>query len=316
MRYSILAVCLLSGWLASSAFGLEILLKESSVVQGERITLGEISHISPATENAQALGLVELLLAPQPGQETTIRASEIKQIITRRGIITEDIDWRGPEDIRIKRASIHIDGEAIEKILAEYLAGKKEIVPQAEIRFKEIRLVRPFDLPVGDLSTEVIPSDPSILASRRFTILFRVNSKVEQNIAVQTQLEAMASVAVAAKDLRRGSIITADDINLLQLDIINLANPSFAPEELIGKELKRSLRQGYPYDQSAMEMPPIIHRGELVTIFVRKGSMLITARGTATHDAQRGATVKVVNNNSQKEILCRADAPGLVKVEL
>jgi flagella basal body P-ring formation protein FlgA len=44
--------------------------------------------------------------------------------------------------------------------------------------------------------------------------------------------------------------------------------------------------------------------------------MLITARGTATHDAQKGATVKVVNNNSQKEILCRADAPGLVKVEL
>jgi flagella basal body P-ring formation protein FlgA len=76
------------------------------------------------------------------------------------------------------------------------------------------------------------------------------------------------------------------------------------------------VRHGYPFDRLAVELPPIIRRGELVTIFVRKGPLLVTAKGMARHDAIQGAMVKVLNRNSKKEILCRADGPGLVQVEL
>jgi flagella basal body P-ring formation protein FlgA len=303
--------------LPATAFGLEIHFQAEAEVRGENVTLGEISRITPDSERTRQLAALKLFKAPQPGRVTTQRAADVKKRISNSHDETiEDIDWSGADTIRIRRAAIHIGLEEIREILDNYLSRNKNYLPPATIRFKDIHLAQPFDLPAGTLETQVIPADPSILSSQRFTIIFRIDSKVEKNIAIRAELEAIAPVAVAAANLQRGSIIHDSDINLAQLDIIHLRNPCLDPAELIGKRIKRSIRQGYPFDRLAVELPPIIRRGELVTIFVRKGPLLVTAKGIARHDAIQGTMVKVLNNNSKKEILCRADGPGLVQVEL
>ncbi len=303
--------------LPATAFGLEIRFQAEAEVRGENVTLGDISRITPDSEKARQLAALKLFKAPQPGRKTTWRAGDAtKRIINRHNDTLDGIDWVGADTIRIRRAAIHIGPEEMREILDNYLGRNKNYLPPAAIRFKEIHLAQPFDLPTGVLETEVIPADPSILSSHRFTVIFRIDSKVEKNIAIRAELEAIAPVAVAAANLRRGRVIHDSDISFAQLDIINLRNPCLDPAELIGKRIKRSIRQGQPFDRLAVELPPIIHRGELVTIFVRKGALLVTAKGIARHDAIQGAMVKVLNKNSKKEILCRADGPGLVQVEL
>ena len=300
-----------------NALGLEIHFQAEVEVRGEKVTLGEISRIAPDSERARQLAALKLFQAPQPGRETTRRAADVtKQLTNSYNETLEGIDWGGAETIRIRRSAIHIGTEEIRKILENYISRNKNYLPPAAISFKDIHLAQPFDLPAGILETEVIPADPSILSSHRFTVIFRIDFKVEKNIAIRAELEAIAPVAVAAANLQRGTIIHDSDISLAQLDIIHLRNPCLDPAELIGKRIKRSLRQGYPFDRLAVELPPIIRRGELVTIFVRKGPLLVTAKGIARHDAIQGTMVKVLNNNSKKEILCRADGPGLVQVEL
>jgi flagella basal body P-ring formation protein FlgA len=303
--------------LPDTAFGLEIRFQAEAEVRGESITLGEISCITPDSDEARQLGALKLFQAPHPGRVTTWRAADVRKRISNRHDETLGmVEWSGAETIRIRRATIHIGTEEVREILESYISRNKNYLPPADIRFKEIHLAQPFDLPVGVLETEVIPADPSILSSHRFTVIFRIDSKVEKNIAIRAELEAIAPVAVAAANLQRGTVLHDSDINFAQLDIINLRNPCLDPAELIGKRIKRSVRQGYPFDRLAVELPPIIRRGELVTIFVRKGQLLVTAKGIARHDVIQGAMVKVLNQNSQKEILCRADGPGLVQVEL
>ena len=303
--------------LPPTAFGLEIRFQAEAEVHDEKVTLGDISRITPDSERARQLAALKLFPAPQPGRQTTRHAADVTKQINKNFTETiEGINWGGADTIRIRRASIHIGSEEIREILDNYLSRNKNYLPPADIRFKEIHLTQPFDLPAGVLETEVIPVDPSILSSHRFTVIFRIDSRVEKNLAVQAELEAIAPVAVAAANLRRGTVIQESDISFAQLDIINLRNPCLDPEELIGKRIKRSVRQGYPFDLQAVELPPIIRRGELVTIFVRKGPLLVTAKGIARHDAIQGAMVKVLNKNSKKEILCRAEEPGLVQVEL
>jgi flagella basal body P-ring formation protein FlgA len=303
--------------LPATVFGLEIHFQAEAEVRGENVTLGEISRITPDSERARQLAALKLFKAPQPGRVATWRAADAtKQISNSHNETLEDIEWGGADTIRIRRAAIHIGPEEIREILDSYLSRNKNYLPPATIRLKDIHLAQPFDLPTGILETEVIPADPSILSSHRFTVIFRVDSKVEKNIAIRAELEAIAPVAVAAANLQRGTVIHDSDISLVQLDIIPLRNPCLDPAELIGKRIKRSVRHGYPFDRLAVELPPIIRRGELVTIFVRKGPLLVTAKGIARHDAIQGAMVKVLNRNSKKEILCRADGPGLVQVEL
>jgi flagella basal body P-ring formation protein FlgA len=67
--------------------------------------------------------------------------------------------------------------------------------------------------------------------------------------------------------------------------------------------------------RDSIEIPPLVKRGEAVTMTARKGGILVTARGTAQQDGIEGAQIKVRNSSSQKEILCRVRAPGQVEVE-
>lgn len=212
--------------------------------------------------------------------------------------------------------TVTITQGAIRQILDDYIAHNKEFMPQGEIRFKRINLPQPFKLPKGNLKVEVIPSDPSIIKSHHFTLLFRVNGRVEKNIAIRGELEAIAPVVVAAGDIRRNAIIEAEDLQLVKFNIKDLRNPTFNMQDVIGMRLKRSVRQGNPIDNRLIDYPPIIHRDEIVTITVRKGALTITARGIARQDAQKGAIIRVRNTSSKKEILCRVIAPGHVQVEI
>ena len=121
---------------------------------------------------------------------------------------------------------------------------------------------------------------------------------------------------VTVVDLRRGSIIQDNDIHMAPLDITDVRNPCFNLDEVIGKKVKRTVRRGQALDRRTIEFPPMIHRGELVTLIARKGALTVTARGVAKHDAKKDAMIKIQNNNSQKEIIGRVSAPGLVMVGL
>ena len=86
-------------------------------------------------------------------------------------------------------------------------------------------------------------------------------------------------------------------------------------DELVGKKLKRSLRQGTPVDRGTVDFPPMVARGELVTIILRHGSMELSARGEARQDGQAGETIRVRNIGSERDILGRVVAPGVIEVE-
>ncbi len=275
-----------------------------------------MATISPSSEDADTLGSVSIMNAPDPGKLIKLKSSELKKYLSRKGINLADINWKGPQTITIKRDSIVIGPANVRQILTDFIESKQDLWPQVEIRLKDLGTMRSFELPVGKLYTEVIPTDPSIIHSQRFNIVFRVNGKIEKNITVKAQLEALANIAIATDDLKRGSLIDSRDFHLTKVDIIKVRNPCFEPNELIGKKLKRSVRQGQPLDRTKVEFPPLIRRGEIVTIIAKKGALTVTASGTARHDAIKNAKVKVVNNNSQKEIIGTVTANGLVKVEL
>lgn len=203
----------------------------------------------------------------------------------------------------------------LEQILQDFLAASRDRLPEAKIRIKSLQGPRPFALPAGKVSHEVIPASPDILSSRRFTILFRIDGRVVENLAVRAELEALAPVVVAAHDLGRGIELAESDLRVVELDLNGLRNPCLDSRELLGKKLKRPLRAGDAFDRTQVEFPPMIRRGEVVSIQVVSGSLRISAAGEARQDGREGETIRVRNSSSRKEILCRVIAPGLAQVE-
>jgi flagella basal body P-ring formation protein FlgA len=306
-------VCLLG--FPSMVFGFEIRFKESAVAKGETITLAEVADLSPACATVQALKGQTLFHAPAPGEDAIYKADAIKTYLLQIDSGLQSARWSGAQEIRVKRAGIAIGPDKIHKIIDSFLQEKRAFLPQAQIRFKPLSLPMPFVLPKGKLSYEVIPSDPQILGSRRFTLIFRVDGRVVENRAIRGELEAIAPVAIAAIDLRRGAVLASRDVQLASFDLAQLRNPCLNLNELIGKRIKRSVKLGEPIARDIVEFPPMVKRGEVVTISARSGGLHITATGVAQRNGKEGELIKVRNTSSGRDILCKVSAQGEVEVE-
>ncbi|OHB24727.1 MAG: flagella basal body P-ring formation protein FlgA [Desulfuromonadaceae bacterium GWC2_58_13] len=307
-----IALTLLLLLIAASCFGLEIRLRELVLAKGDMVTLGEVAELDAS---AGRLADLRLLTSPAPGQEHVVSVDRIKTDLLQRAPDLGEILWSGASSVKIRRDSMVVDQPVIEEILADYLHANRGFLPQARISFKALRFPPTFFLPRGPLTTEVLPSDPQILNSRRFSIIFRIDGVTVENLSIRGELEAIAPVVVAATELSRGGVLSSRDLNLVEMNIVGLRNPCFELDELVGKKLKRSLRQGVPLDRGTVEFPPMVARGELVAIILRHGSMELTARGEARQDGQSGETIRVRNNASQRDILGRVAAPGIIEVE-
>lgn len=204
----------------------------------------------------------------------------------------------------------------LEAILNDYLRSQQPRLPQAQYRLRNLRLPAVTLLPAGTLHTQVVPANPQILGSRRFNLVFLVDGRAVTNLTVNAEVEALAPVVTAASELRRGAVIGEQDLLLTVVDISELRDPCLQPEALVGKRLKQNLRAGQALERTVVEFPPLVRRGETVTISVRRDGIALSARGEARQNGQQGEAIRVRNLGTGREIMCRVTAPGQVEVEM
>ena len=217
--------------------------------------------------------------------------------------------------LQAQSSEVMIDQDEVTQVLTDYLNAESRQFPQVDLRFKQVDLPEPFSIPQGRIDHQIIPANPGVIGSRRLTLLTRVDGEIVSNQSIRVELEAMADVIVAKNSMRRGKILTADDIDVIYTDISRIDEPIFAEEQVVGKRLKRSVRLGDPLEQREVEFPPVIKRGEKVVINASSQGLQLTAAGEARQDGRPGEMIRVVNSSSRKEVSCLVVAPGVVKVE-
>lgn len=315
MRKIFIILCLLISTV-QLADALEISFKANGSVDDTIIRLGDIVSFDQQTEMTKALATLPVGQAPAPGEMSTLRAMSIKEFVVTSQSLSQDIQWTGPPTIKVLRNGMTIGPERIQKIIADYLKKNHNNLPEAEIRFVPDSLPLPFSLPTGDLSCEITPSNPGILGSSRFSIIFRVDNTIVKNMSVRGVIEAMAQVVICTSSVKRGEILRPQHLKTALMDISSIDNPGFEPDDFIGKKLKRSLRPGSPVLLSMVEALPIVRRGERVKIVINSGLMQLTATGLANSDGALDEMIRVRNISSDKIVYCRVAAPGLVEVML
>lgn len=237
------------------------------------------------------------------------------QRILRRGLLSLLLVLALSQAAGAAGGTTTIGPERIRQVLNNYLRQQQPRFPGADLRFREIQALPPFTVPAGRLSWEVTPGHPNILSSQRFNVILRIDGQVVKNISLRAVLEALAPVAVARTDLPRGAIIGPDDFDMVTMEIGSLRQPCLDEDALVGKKLRRGMTMGSVFSQAMLEIPPLVKRGEMVTIQARKGPLLLTARGQAQENGRDGDAIRVKNLSSNKEIIATVTAPLAVQVE-
>lgn len=312
MRFALTCLLLLLSVLPAAA--LDLPLRKSVDVGGEQVTLRDLLAPADATRLDHLAGPIELFRAPEPGMKRKVSRQTLARLVSRR-IDPAQLHLTGAENVTIARKGTWIEPEEMEAALNRYLAAAAAKLPGVELEFEKLYLPPHFMVATGHIEHQVIPADPQVIGSRRMTLITRVDGEVVANQSIGVVLKARARVAVMAADMRRGETLASADLVLQQREISHLAEPFFSLDELLGKRLRQAVRLGQPLQRRQVEFPPLIRRGSRVIIRAQNHGLLLTASGEARQDGELGDTIRVRNNGSQREVLCRVLAAGLVSVE-
>jgi flagella basal body P-ring formation protein FlgA len=122
-------------------------------------------------------------------------------------------------------------------------------------------------------------------------------------------------VLMLTKDLPRGARLTPGDVEWApQGSLRELRGAPASLDDVIGLELKRSLRAGLPVLETDLKAPSLIRKGEPVKLYYTAAGLRLSVDGLAQNDAGAGDSVRILNSYSRRSIDAVATAVGEARV--
>jgi flagellar basal body P-ring formation protein FlgA len=147
-------------------------------------------------------------------------------------------------------------------------------------------------------------------------LIVRVNDRVEKNLSIPVEIEALTNMVVAVRPLERGEIVAATDVSLQQRDLATAPGKiSRNLADVIGKRVRVGIRGNAPVRSDYLEKQPLVKSGQNVTIIAENAMLKITAVGRVKTSGAEGDLVTVQNLGSMKDVQARVVDAGTVRVE-
>lgn len=146
------------------------------------------------------------------------------------------------------------------------------------------------------------------------TALVRCEGEAPWSIYIPLQVALFYEYPVAARNMARGDVVSAADI---QTTLVNSTGQrqgqiDSAPD-IIGKSLRRPIRQGEVFRSAQLEMPTVVKRGDLVSILTQVGAISVSSAGTAMSNGKIGEKIRIKNTQSERVIMAEVIEAGSVR---
>ncbi len=128
----------------------------------------------------------------------------------------------------------------------------------------------------------------------------------EVRVSMSADVELWGDVVCAARNLSRNTILRADDLDTIQRNITMLGPDVITdPAQAAGLQLKTTMRPGAVFFKRLLKRPMIVKRGDMVTIVVHSGPLMVRAAGRVDMAGALGDMIMVKNMMSRKKIYAR-----------
>lgn len=187
-----------------------------------------------------------------------------------------------------------------------------------ELSLSPVSAWTPIDLPAGTWDVTLVEAPDVKGLTSSFYLHFRVDAGDRQIGEWQVPVRAQLSqdVWVATRRLSRGETPDpAADLEKRRLNVLGERQaPITAHTALDGYECAQTVAAGQPLTWRDLSPRTLVHRGQVVNVVAADGPFSISMKALATQDGASGATVRVRNLNSQRDI--EAQVVGENKVQV
>jgi len=280
------------------------------------IILGKIADIQgDDQELIEKLEAVKLGKAPAAGEMKEISGHSIETKISRIVVDTETVTMHFPETVEVMADGIEISAEKIEGMVKRFIL--KKVPWDSSSVTITVSPVKRIILDQGTVTYAMSArKKEDFLGNTNISLAFLVDGRITKKIQIQTKIAVMQDILVSNRALERHDVIAEEDVRLEQMNLAELKTDVMTDSgEVIGKRVKRTVGVNTPLRLNFLEVPPLVKRGDMVTIVAESDVLKITTKGFVTESGCKGEMVKVINVNSRKELFAKVRDARTVEVD-
>lgn len=172
-------------------------------------------------------------------------------------------------------------------------------------------------VPAGALTLEVHQKKRGTLVGNvRLAAIVKVNGVARHEVRMTGWVDVFESVLCTARPIRRGEILEEKDLFVFRKNISRLRAQTFTDlNRAVGLMAKHNLKENTSLLAWMVERPPIMDKGDMVTILAEMGGLRVTVQGMALERGYPGEMVKVRNTMSRETVFARVLDGSNVMVE-
>jgi flagella basal body P-ring formation protein FlgA len=325
-----LAFVILATGAISVAHGGEIRLRHECQVSGSLVLLGDVAEVLASDpRQAKELANIELFPTPQAGQKRFVRAREIQDALQLRGVNLAEHRISGASQVEIVLATEPAAPAAPLAVSSTALRQAKRAVRDAIIDYlrRTASDSDPWDVEFEfseDQVRQVAGAEKDLVVAggaspwvgaQQFIVSAPAKSQPVK-LRIEARVTLPPQTVIATRSLPRGAIIHISDLKLdrgRQGDAD--ADDAFTRlEDVVGKEVARTLAGGQPIRRDAVRAPLVVRKGEVVTVYARQSGLVVRTTARSRDDGSVGEVITVESLLNRQTFFARAS--GVQQVEV
>lgn len=317
---------LLSGWCeggkeVKEGTPIQVQLKSIAEIREGNVTLGDVvQSTSLSPEEWSKLAGAVLAPAPLLGFERIINRDQILSVFLHQGYDPKGIVLSGPQSVRTFVTGIRIEGSELRVRGENFLCEELERGGQEDFEIEFI----------GNQSGMMVPrrtsppqyrivweGKPSLKGKVGLLVQVLDAGRVLGQIPLLFRIRSFGKVLVAKERIPRKTVLHGGQFELKRVELTDFNKTPFQdPEDLSGRELCRPVPSGAILAEEDTHCPPLIRKGDLVTVVYASEALLLTAKAKAKESGRKGDWIAVENIDTRKLIFVRIIGPSRVELIL
>jgi flagella basal body P-ring formation protein FlgA len=211
---------------------------------------------------------------------------------------------KGPLQVTIRRDGSSAPPACITEALEAYVRERapwagKELVVRCD------PLKAPLAAPTGTVVQVLAYTPAGGSDCFRFELSIEVPGQKEERLDVTARITLLSKIWVARRDMTRGQVLTADDLELALPPQGRSGRYMDAAESAAGMELNRPIRAGQCVESHFLVPPLCARQGETISVTTEIGALRIAMRAKALATGRKEERILCLNESSGRRLLVR-----------
>jgi flagella basal body P-ring formation protein FlgA len=272
-------------------------------VEGDQIRAADLARAVPAF--ASVAPDTALAFSPSPGVRRAMLSGELARLAARHGASLP----AAAQGVCFERAAERLTEErvlaALKTALGDGSPAKIELLdfPKQPLARGEL------EFPRSGFTPPAAASAPAVWRGR-----LRYSEHRSLPVWARVRITVRGQRVAAAVDLAPGRAIEASQVRVEETDL-----PPFfeavALADVVGRAPRRSVRAGEAIRPAQLMAPPVVARGEAVSVEVTSGGAQIKLEAKAETSGRRGEMVMLRNPENGRRFQARVESPGKVTID-